>query len=57
VVLEFTGSDIVEAACVQVPVPRNCVDSDGIIHEPKIRAAIRGAVAGLVARVLARARG
>jgi chromate reductase len=57
VVLAFTGSDIVEAACVQVPVPRNCVDSDGIIHEPKIRAAIGGAVAGLVARVLARATG
>ena len=56
-VLGFTGSDIVEAACVQVPVPRSCIDTDGVIREPKIRAAIGGAVAALVERVLARASG
>jgi NAD(P)H-dependent FMN reductase len=56
-VLAFTGSDVVEAAYVQVPVPRNCIDADGVIREPKIRAAIGQAVAALVERVAIRATG
>jgi len=53
-VLGFTGSDVVEAACVQVPVHRNCIDADGAIHDPTIRAAIGQALTVLVERVAAR---
>ena len=38
--LGFTGSDIVESACVRVPVLRTCIDADGVIHDPKIRDAL-----------------
>lgn len=55
VVLGFTGSDMVEAACVQIPVGRDAVNADGIIEQPKIREGIAAALVALVARVAERA--
>jgi NAD(P)H-dependent FMN reductase len=50
-VLGYTASDIVEAACVEVPVPRQAVGEDGAIADPAIRAAIAGALAALSTHV------
>jgi chromate reductase len=36
-VLERTGTDIVEAACVRIPVPRHGVDADGTVSDPALR--------------------
>ena len=46
-VLGYLGTEIVEAACVAVPVPRASIGDDGIIHDTGIRAEIAGAVAKL----------
>jgi NAD(P)H-dependent FMN reductase len=45
-VLTYTGTDIVEQACVRIPVARAAVGPDGLISEPGVRA---GAAAVLVA--------
>ena len=37
-VLGYTGAEIVEAACVRVPIARNVVGEDGVIHDAEIRA-------------------
>lgn len=50
-VLGYTGADIVEAACVHIPVPRQAVGPDGLIHDPALRNAIASALAGLGAHV------
>ena len=50
-VLTFTGTDLVEAACVRVPVRRDFVGTDGIIGEREVRAAIGQALAVLVEHV------
>jgi chromate reductase len=46
-VLGYTGSEIVEAACVRVPVPRDAIGEDGLVAGPAIRVAVSGAVAAL----------
>lgn len=46
-VLGYTGAEIVEAACVHIPVPRAAVDPDGLIHELALRAEIAGVVTTL----------
>ena len=50
-VLGYTGSDIVEAACVRVPVPRTAIGSDGLVAEPAIREQIAGVLATLARHV------
>jgi NAD(P)H-dependent FMN reductase/ketosteroid isomerase-like protein len=47
-VLDYATSDIVEAACRRIVVPRDAVDSDGLIGDPEIRGQIGGAVGALV---------
>lgn len=47
-VLGYTGGDIVEDACVHVPVPRQAVDPDGIIRDPAIRDRVAAAMGALV---------
>lgn len=54
-VLGYTGSAIVEAACIRIPVPRDAVGPDGLISDPEIRAPLAQALEALAAA--ARARG
>jgi chromate reductase, NAD(P)H dehydrogenase (quinone) len=53
-VLGYTGSDIVEDACVRVPVPRDAVGADGLVTDSAIRDVVAGAVAELDRHVRAR---
>jgi chromate reductase, NAD(P)H dehydrogenase (quinone) len=46
-VLGYVQASIVEAACRHVPVPRESVGEDGLIHDDATRAAIRDALAAL----------
>ena len=39
-VLRYVGADVVEAACVRIPLTRDLVASDGAIADPAIRARI-----------------
>ena len=39
-VLGYTGADIVESACAQIPVTHDAVGDDGLITDPAIRAQI-----------------
>lgn len=48
IVLNRAGADIIERACVDIPVPREAVGPDGRIIKPEIRAAISQAVGELV---------
>ena len=36
-VLGYTGTEIVEAACARIPIPRQAVGADGLIHDPELR--------------------
>lgn len=47
-VLGYTGAHIVEAACVHIPIPRQAVGTDGLIHDPVLREEITAAVMALV---------
>jgi hypothetical protein len=46
-VLGYTGADIVEAACVRIPVPRGAVAPDGLVAEHAIRERIAAALSAL----------
>lgn len=50
-VLGYTGSVIVEEACLRLPLARDEVGEDGLITPPDARAAIVGAMAALAAAV------
>jgi chromate reductase, NAD(P)H dehydrogenase (quinone) len=54
-VLGYTGAEIVEAACVRVPIARTVVGEDGVIHDEQIREQLARAVGELVGHVQARA--
>ena len=47
-VLGYTGVDLVQAACRQIPVPRSAVGEDGLVTDPDLRQEI-GEVMGLLA--------
>jgi NAD(P)H-dependent FMN reductase len=49
-VLGYTGADIVDEACVHVPVPRDAVDPDGVIGERDLRVRIGAALTALLKR-------
>jgi chromate reductase, NAD(P)H dehydrogenase (quinone) len=52
-VLGYTGSEIVQPACVRIPVSRSAIGTDGLIADPEIRerlADVLTALAGYVAR-------
>jgi chromate reductase len=53
-VLTRTGTDIVEAACGQIPVARSAVGPDGSITEPAIRKAIAASLAEIARHACAR---
>jgi chromate reductase len=50
-VLRYTGSDVVEDACVRVPVPRDAIGADGVVGDPAIRDVVTGALSALDRRV------
>jgi NAD(P)H-dependent FMN reductase len=54
-VLGYTHSDIVEGACAQVPVTRDAVGADGLVDDPRVRAALAASLTALAARVAERA--
>jgi chromate reductase, NAD(P)H dehydrogenase (quinone) len=47
-VLGYTGAEIVEQACVRVPIARTDVGEDGLIGDEEIRARLRAALDALV---------
>jgi NAD(P)H-dependent FMN reductase len=48
-VLGYTGSEIVEAACRRIPVPRNAIGADGLIANPAIREPLQASLQTLAA--------
>jgi chromate reductase len=50
-VLGYVGADLVEEACVRVPIARTDVGADGVIHDEEIRARLALALAALAAHV------
>jgi NAD(P)H-dependent FMN reductase len=48
-VLMYTGTDIVEAACVRMPVARGAVGTDGLIANAEIRLGAAGVLQALAA--------
>ena len=53
-VLGYVHADIVEHACVRIPVPRQAAGPDGTIADPAIRREIANALETLVAELVAR---
>jgi chromate reductase, NAD(P)H dehydrogenase (quinone) len=53
-VLTYTGADIVEDACVRLPVARGSVGANGLIEDPAVREAVAAALAALAERVAAK---
>jgi chromate reductase len=51
-VLGYAGADIVEAACVRIPVSRDAIGSDGLIGDGPTRERIASAVARLAEHAL-----
>ena len=51
VVLEYVNADIVDDACVKIPVRRDAVGPDGLIIDPDVRRAIAAVLATLVHHV------
>jgi NAD(P)H-dependent FMN reductase len=47
VVLGFANADIIEAACMNVPVSRSIIGNDGVISDPRTRDAIERCVKAL----------
>jgi chromate reductase len=55
-VLRYAGAEIVDGACVRVPVTRDMVGHDGLISDDGARSAIAAAVTTLVGHARARVR-
>jgi chromate reductase len=51
IVLEYTGAQVVDEACVDVPVPRALIGEDGVVRSDEVRSSIYRAVLALVASV------
>jgi NAD(P)H-dependent FMN reductase len=56
-VLTYTGTDIVEAACVRLPVARGAVGPDGLVADPDVRDRVASVLATLARRVAATSAG
>src|SRR3954449_1313521 len=46
-VLRYTGANVIDDACVRIPVPRTSIGADGLIDDPSLRAQISAAVTTL----------
>ncbi|MGW1894554.1 NADPH-dependent FMN reductase [Streptomyces sp. NPDC002004] len=49
-VLTYTGADIVDSACLKVPVGRDMLGDDGTIGDPAVREQLRSVVTALLGR-------
>lgn len=47
IVLGYTGADLIDEACVDVPVSRQSINPDGLIHDETIRQEIANALGSL----------
>jgi NAD(P)H-dependent FMN reductase len=56
IVLGYTGADVVEDACVHLPVPRQAVTPAGTVEDPEILAGLRSALTVLATHLDALAR-
>lgn len=54
VVLGYITADLVDAACLQLPVRRDAYGPDGIIKDPELRKAISAALVAIVEHVAAK---
>jgi chromate reductase len=54
-VLGYVGAEVVEAACVRIPVGRELVGPDGTVHDPAVRARLAEQLATLAEHVRAAA--
>jgi NAD(P)H-dependent FMN reductase len=54
-VLGYVGADVVEAACVRVPVSRDQVGADGLVADEQVRERLREVLSALAASPGARA--
>jgi chromate reductase len=54
VVLGYVSAELVEDACVQLPVRRDAVGADGLIADPELRRAIAATLAAMVKHVASR---
>ncbi|MDX6204205.1 MAG: hypothetical protein QOF39_262 [Frankiales bacterium] len=52
-VLGYLSADIVEPACVQLPVPRVSFGADGVIVDPDLRAGLSGVLSAMVLHIAA----
>ncbi|MGI8731200.1 MAG: hypothetical protein ACR2LK_14685 [Solirubrobacteraceae bacterium] len=52
--LTYTGTQIVEAACVRIPVARDAVGDGGLIDDSQVRGRAAGALHELAGHVAAR---
>ena len=57
IVLGYTGADIVEPACVRIPIARQMVGGDGLIGDEAVRFALADALAALAGHVRRARRG
>jgi chromate reductase, NAD(P)H dehydrogenase (quinone) len=53
-VLTYTGTDIVEAACRHIPVPRSSIGPDGLVADPGIRERVADVLRSLAEHVATR---
>ncbi|MEA2155788.1 MAG: hypothetical protein QOE11_1928 [Solirubrobacteraceae bacterium] len=55
-VLTYTNTDIVEGACVRIPVARNAIGPDGLVSDPRVRSGLAWVLTSLAEHVRARRR-
>jgi chromate reductase, NAD(P)H dehydrogenase (quinone) len=55
-VLTYTGTDIVEAACTQIPVPRHSIGPDGLVADDAVGERLAGVLTALAEHVAGRGR-
>lgn len=48
IVLDYTGANVVEQACADVPVPRALIGEDGIVHDEEVRSTISRTMHALI---------
>ena len=46
-VLSYVGAEVVDEACVRLPITRDLVDGDGLISDQRVRAQIAAVLAAL----------
>ena len=49
VVLRYAGTQVVDAACVQIPLERKAIGADGLVADPGIRARLADVLTALLA--------